>query len=247
MLTTVAWWRRRSRMAVGDDAVGEDRPPVPEAAVAGQDDRAALVAARHDLEDPVGRRGVHGQVAQLVDDEHGRPGVGPHLRGPAALEVGRLEVGHEVDRGREVGPVAGLGGGDPEGDREVALADPRRPQEQRIAPLLDEAQGRQLGDDGPVDRGLEVELEPGQALVERVVGEAQASREPAGRGRLHLGREEPLDDLDRARGLGRRPLELAGEALGRRGQAQIGEVLADLRVRRRHPGLGGPAHRASSA
>ena len=121
------------------------------------------------------------------------------LRGPAALEVGRLEVRHEVDRGREVGPVAGLGGGDPERDREMALADPRRSQEQRVAALLDEAQGGQLGDDRPVDRGLEVELELGQALVERVVGEAQPSRQPAGRGRLDLGREQALEDLDRRR------------------------------------------------
>jgi hypothetical protein len=61
--------------------------------------------------------------------------------------------------------------------------------EQRVAALLDEAQGTQLGDDCPVDRGLEVELEPAQALVERVVGEAQPARQTARAGRLDLGRE----------------------------------------------------------
>ena len=58
---------------------------------------------------------------------------------------------------------------------------------------------RQLGDDRPVDRGLEVELELRQALVERVVGEAEPTRQPPGRGRLDLGRQEPLEDLDRGR------------------------------------------------
>ena len=79
----------------------------------------------------------------------------------------------EVGRGREVGPVPGLRGGDAERDREMALADPGRSEEQRVAVLLDEAQGGQLGDDRPVDAGLEVELELRQALVERVVGEPE--------------------------------------------------------------------------
>ena len=54
--------------------------PVAEAAVAGQHDRAALIAAGHDLEDPVGAGGVHRQVAELVDDEDRGARVGPHLR-----------------------------------------------------------------------------------------------------------------------------------------------------------------------
>jgi hypothetical protein len=86
-----------------------------------------------------------------------------------------------------------------------------------------------------------------EALVEWVVGEAQASREPAGRRRLHLGREEPLDDLHRGGGLGARPLELGGEVLRCRGQAEIGEVLAQAGVGGRGPRLRGAAHRARSA
>lgn len=35
--------------------------------------------------------------------------------------MSRLEVSDEIDRGREVGPEAGLGGGDPQSDREMAL------------------------------------------------------------------------------------------------------------------------------
>ena len=86
-----------------------------------------------------------------------------------------------------------------------------------------------------------------EALVEWVVGEAQASRQPTGAGRLDLGRQETLEDLDRGGGLGARPLQLGGEMLGRRRQAEVGEVLAGPGVGRGDPGLGGPAHRASSA
>jgi site-specific DNA recombinase len=43
----------------GDDLVGEDRSPVGEPTVGGQHDRAAPVAAGHDLEHPVGRGLVH--------------------------------------------------------------------------------------------------------------------------------------------------------------------------------------------
>jgi len=44
----------------------------------------------------------------------------------------RLEMGHEVDRGREVGPVADLGGGDPEGDRQVRFPDPGGPRNRAL-------------------------------------------------------------------------------------------------------------------
>ena len=52
--------------------------------------------------------------------------------------MGRVERADEVGGGREVGPVPGLGGRDVQRDREVALADTGRPEEQRVAVLLDE-------------------------------------------------------------------------------------------------------------
>jgi hypothetical protein len=67
-----------------------------------------------------------------------------------------------VGGGGEEGAVAGLGGGDPEGDGEVGCADAGRAEQQDVAALLDEAKGRELGDERPVEVGLEVEVEPGQ-------------------------------------------------------------------------------------
>ncbi len=256
-------------MAVATTWSANTCAPVPEAAVGGQHDRAALVAAAHDLEDPVGGGGVHRQVAELVDDQHRGPGVGPHLRAPAALEMGRLEVRHEIGRGREVGPVAGLGGGDPECDREMALADPRRSQEQRVAALLDEAQRRQLGDDRPVDRGLEVELELRRGACRagsgRSAGVPTAAGPPSPRPRPQAGargprpgrrsrcspaRARPRGAPTPWRGRGRRGARAGGRRRSRSATRRPGSS-GQLRIDRQGPDLdglaiGSVAHRRAS-
>ena len=50
----------------GNDGVPEDLAPGPEALIAGEDDRAALVAARHKLKAEIGALAVDGDVADLV-------------------------------------------------------------------------------------------------------------------------------------------------------------------------------------
>jgi hypothetical protein len=52
-----------------DHRVAEDLAPLLEAAVAGDDDRAALVAAGNEREEQVGGLALQGQVADLVDDQ----------------------------------------------------------------------------------------------------------------------------------------------------------------------------------
>jgi hypothetical protein len=53
----------------GDHGVAEDLAPLLEAAVAGDDDRAALVAARDKGEEEVGGLPFEREVADFVDDE----------------------------------------------------------------------------------------------------------------------------------------------------------------------------------
>jgi hypothetical protein len=53
----------------GDHGVAEDLAPGFEAAVAGDDDRAALVAAGDEREEQVGRLAFEREVADLVDDQ----------------------------------------------------------------------------------------------------------------------------------------------------------------------------------
>jgi hypothetical protein len=56
-----AWWMRRS-MSCGDRGVAEDLAPGLEAAVAGDDDRAAFVAAGDQREEQVRRLAFEGQI-----------------------------------------------------------------------------------------------------------------------------------------------------------------------------------------
>nr|WP_281356427.1 hypothetical protein [Acrocarpospora macrocephala] len=51
----------------GQDLVGEDLSPLAEGLVAGDDDRALLVAAGYELEDEVGVGSIQGQIADLID------------------------------------------------------------------------------------------------------------------------------------------------------------------------------------
>jgi len=51
---------------------GEDLSPFAVALVGGQDDRAVLVALRHDLEEQGSALGLEGQEADLVDDQEPR-------------------------------------------------------------------------------------------------------------------------------------------------------------------------------
>jgi hypothetical protein len=53
----------------GDHGVAEDLAPLLEAAVGGDSDRAAFVAAGDEGEEQVGGLSLQGQVADLVDDE----------------------------------------------------------------------------------------------------------------------------------------------------------------------------------
>ena len=53
----------------GDHGVAEDLAPGAETLVAGDDDRAALVAARDQLEEQIGALAVDRQIANLVTDQ----------------------------------------------------------------------------------------------------------------------------------------------------------------------------------
>ena len=52
--------------------VVEDLGPVFEGSVGGDDDGALLVALADDLEEQIGAVLVDGQIAEFVEDEHGR-------------------------------------------------------------------------------------------------------------------------------------------------------------------------------
>src|SRR3981081_213685 len=104
------------------------------------------LAAADDLEDPVRRGLVEGQIAELVNGEHGGTGGGAQLVESGSLQVRGLEALDHVAGGGEEGPDAGLGGGDSESDAEMCLTHSGWPEQDDVAALVDPAQGRELTD-----------------------------------------------------------------------------------------------------
>jgi hypothetical protein len=62
----------------------------------------------------------------------------------------------------------------PEGDREVCLADARRPEQQHVLAVGDPARRRQVADLLGIDRGLCLEVKARKLLQSREVGELQS-------------------------------------------------------------------------
>ena len=96
---------------------------VGEAPIARQDDRPLLVPPAYYLKDPVGGVLIEREIAQFINDDEGRIHVGPKLVVGGRFELRRLQCVRQIYRNSEIGPIARLGGGDAEGDREVGLAD----------------------------------------------------------------------------------------------------------------------------
>ena len=108
------------------DLVTEDLPPGAEGLVRGDDQRGPLVAGTDEAEHQVRRLGVEGDVADLVDDQQGDPAEAEQLLLEVALTLGIAEPGDPFGSGREGNSLAGQASPDPDRDRQVRLAGPRR-------------------------------------------------------------------------------------------------------------------------
>src|SRR6266542_3263994 len=106
----------------GDHRVAEDLAPLLEAAVGGDDDRAALVAPGDEREEEVGRAALERQVADLVDDEQVVALETPELGLELVAVLRLLEPGDPFLRRGEGDAVAALAGLERERDRQMTLA-----------------------------------------------------------------------------------------------------------------------------
>jgi hypothetical protein len=181
----------------GEDAVGEDVTPLPEALIGGEDDGLlGLIALVDDLEEEGGVGLLEGQVADLVQDEY----LGPDQDLEQGVEAILLALcpgtGDEVVEREEVDAVSVFDGLEGEADGQVSFPDAWRTEEQDVLAVVEEAEGRELGDSlaGHLGLGLEVELfeclGPGQPR-ELEVG-LHAALEAGG----ELDVEEFVEDLD---------------------------------------------------
>ena len=125
----------------------------------------------------------------------------------------------------------------------MGLAHARRSEQEHIALLLDEAQGRELAHHRTVEGGLEVEVKVGERLVDGIARKAQSSAQTPCSGGLHLDVEERSRICVALSLLALRPVQLGAEMLGGGGQFEIAEVLTQALI---HGGLERAAHCATS-
>ena len=169
----MAWVQQAVQQGGGHDDVTEDGAPVLEAAIGGKDGGALLVAGIDQLEEQVGAARLDRQVAHLIDDEQGDPVdvAQARLEGTGAFGLG--ERSNEFGQGREIDALMGLDGGDPQGDGQMALADPGRAEQVDGLATVDEAELGQGEDAVAVEAGLEAEVEGLQGLD---LGEARGQQ-----------------------------------------------------------------------
>jgi hypothetical protein len=110
----------------GDHRVAEDLAPGLEAAVGGDDDRAAFIAARDEREEQVGGLAFERQVADLVDDDQRVALDAAQFVVQRVAVLRLLETVDPLLGGGERDAMPGLAGLDRQRDRQVRLAGARR-------------------------------------------------------------------------------------------------------------------------
>jgi hypothetical protein len=179
----------------GDHGVAEDLAPGLEAAVAGDDDRAAFVAAGDEREEQVGGLALEREIADLVDDQQPVAVQAAQFVVEAVAVLCLLEAVDPLLGGREQGAVPGLAGLDGQGDREVGLAGAGRAEEADVGGFLDPGQLREMLDQWTFGAGLGGEVEVFQRLGRRERGVADALARPGGLAGEDLGLAERLQEL----------------------------------------------------
>ncbi len=176
----------------GDHGVAEDFAPSLEAAVAGDDDRAAFVAAGDQREQQVRGLALEREVADLVDDEQPVAVQAPQFVVEAVAVLGLFEAVDPLLGGREQRPVPGLAGLDRERGGEVRLAGAGRPEKADVGGFVDPGQLREVVDQRPFGGGLGGEVEVFERLGRREAGGADALAGAGGLAREDLGLAERL-------------------------------------------------------
>ena len=108
------------------------------------------------------------------------------------------ELVEELGDGDEVDVVTLGHGLHAERYRQVGLADAGWAKEDDVLAVGEEAQGGEFLDLFAVDRRLKAEVEVGQGLVEREVGEPGLGQQPALGAAGGIGLEQPVEEVDMA-------------------------------------------------
>ncbi len=114
--------------------------------------------------------GVEGDVADLVDDEQWDPSETLELLVEPARPLGLAETVDPLVGGGEGHPMAPSGGLDRQRDTQVRLAGAGWSEEDDVGGLGEEVELGEVGDGGPLDAGLGLEVEVVDGLDRREAG-----------------------------------------------------------------------------
>ena len=156
-----------------DDLVAEHVAPLGEAAIAGEDHGAALVAGVDQLEKQVAGAGADRQVADLVGDQERGPAEKPYTLTQRALAFGPRQRGDNVGERGEVDAAPGADRLNAEGNGEMGLAGAGRPKQVQHLVAADKIELRQGQNTVAVERRLEQEVVALQGLDRGKPGHAQ--------------------------------------------------------------------------
>src|SRR4029079_18185355 len=158
-------------------------------------DRASLVTLGDELEQQVRSGGTEREVADLVDDQQLRARQQLELLFQTVLALGAGEQSHHGGRRGEQGPVPDGAGLHTEGYGQMRLAYAGRSEQQHVLGIGDVTTGAQLAHDLRIERGLELEVEALERLVEGKAGHADAHGRVAILLAGQLRREQLLEEV----------------------------------------------------
>ena len=149
----------------GDGDVGKDLVPLGEGLVGSKDGRRFFIPSGNQLEEQVCALDVHGEVADLIDDEHPVLRQNLELIRQTVLKMGLLELLNKLMAVDVVGRETVLCRHKAQSGGQMGLAHAGRAKEDHILPVFQEAHGGQFVDLALVDGGLEGEIEVVQGLL----------------------------------------------------------------------------------
>lgn len=161
--------------ALRQDRIVEERDPLVDGAVAGDDRRGAPVALEDDVVEVARLTGVETAEAEVIDGEDVGREQPPHRLLARVVGPGLVEGLEQVVGAEEEHLVADATGGVAQGRGEEGLPDADRPHEEHVLLALDEAERKELPDALAVEAhgGIPVEALEGLLGVEAGPGEAQ--------------------------------------------------------------------------
>jgi hypothetical protein len=178
----------------GHRRIAEHAGPFAEGQIGGDEDGGALIKPADEVEEKLTAGLGKGQISELVQDNEVHPGQ--VLGKPALSPVAGLglEAVDEIDHVVEAAPSAGPDAASRDGNGQVGFAGAGATDQHDVALLGDEATAGEIVDKRLVDRRA-FELEVGEVLGQRQLGDGELVLDRTGLLLVDLGGEQIADDV----------------------------------------------------